>query len=96
MLHLIMSSPAISDIRSIELMLSENDDILLLQDAVYGAVARNDYFRRIVEKRDHGMYVLEEDGLARGILPYLNPKFTLINYQQFVEMTVKHTKQITW
>lgn len=96
MFHLMMSSPSIADMRSIELMFGEGDELLLLQDAVYGALAGSLYFRNIIDGPCSGLYVLKNDLQARGVLPYVHPKFEIIDYQYFVEMTVKHTKQITW
>ena len=96
MLHLIMSSPAKLDMDYLEVFIGQKDDILLLQDAVYGGVADSHYFSKLVEKKQSGFYVLQEDAQARGITALLGPEFQLIGYQEFVELTVKHSKQITW
>jgi len=96
MLHLIMSSPAKLDMDYLEVFVGQKDDILLLQDAVYGGVTDSHYFSKLVEKKQSGFYVLQEDAQARGITTLLGPKFQLIGYQEFVELTVKHSKQITW
>ncbi|WKX26668.1 sulfurtransferase complex subunit TusB [Tatumella ptyseos] len=96
MLHLIMSSPAKLDMDYLEIFIGQTDDILLLQDAVYGGVANNQYFSKLVAKKQSGLYVLQEDAQARGITALLESKFRIISYPQFVELTVKHSKQITW
>lgn len=96
MLHLIMSSPATLDMDYLETFIGQTDDILLLQDAVYGGIADSHYFSRLVAKKNLGLYLLQEDAQARGITGLLGPKFQIISYQQFVELTVKHSKQITW
>ncbi len=96
MLHLIMSPPAMTDIASITLTLDKADEILLLQDGVYGAVTQSHEFISIIEMLPSRVYLLEDDVLARGLTPYLHPNVRVIDYQQFVDLTVKHTKQITW
>jgi len=96
MLHLIMASPVKLDMDYIETFIGQTDDILLLQDAVYAGVANSHYFSKLIAKKQSGLYVLKEDAQARGITALLGPKFQLISYQQFVELTVKHSKQITW
>lgn len=96
MLHLIMSSPATLDMDYLETFIGQTDDILLLQDAVYGGIADSHYFSRLVVKKNFGLYLLQEDAQARGITGLLGPKFQIVSYQQFVELTVKHSKQITW
>ncbi|WP_241573925.1 sulfurtransferase complex subunit TusB [Rosenbergiella nectarea] len=96
MLHLIMSSPVKLDIDYLETFIGQADDILLLQDAVYGGVANNHYFSKLVARKHSGLYVLQEDAQARGITALIGPKFQIISYQKFVELTVKHSKQITW
>jgi len=91
-----MSSPVKLDIDYLETFIGQADDILLLQDAVYGGVANNHYFSKLVARKHSGLYVLQEDAQARGITALIGPKFKIISYQQFVELTVKHSKQITW
>ncbi|QGX90240.1 sulfurtransferase complex subunit TusB [Tatumella sp. TA1] len=96
MLHLIMSSPTMLDMAHLERLIGEKDDVLLLQDGVYGGIAGNLTFSSFLAKRKTSLYLLKEDSEARGITALIDDNFTIIDYQQFVAMTVKHSKQITW
>ncbi|MBT0727292.1 sulfurtransferase complex subunit TusB [Rosenbergiella australiborealis] len=91
-----MSSPATIDMTYLETFIGERDDVLLLQDAVYGAIKNNHYFFSFLEKKRTGLYLLKEDAQARGITTLIDEMFEMVSYDQFVELTVKQSKQITW
>jgi sulfur relay protein TusB/DsrH len=44
------------------------------------------------------IYILEADAIARGIqaLPDVNPKVVFIDYREFVNLTLKYKKVVSW
>ncbi|PPI87855.1 sulfurtransferase complex subunit TusB [Candidatus Pantoea edessiphila] len=97
MLHTLMNSPSYSDFNTLLLMINIEDDILLLQDAVIGAIQGNLIIEKILETNKSIMiWVLEEDLVARGLIKQISTKVNLVNYNGFVKLTEKHQQQILW
>lgn len=69
----------------------ESDVILLIQDGVIAGVNN-----ALPENITMNCYALAEDILARGLQDKINPKITQINYDQFVELTIKHHPILSW
>jgi tRNA 2-thiouridine synthesizing protein B len=68
------------------------DALLLTQDAVY-AVMDKTLNVKFVEL--HAVFVLKEDAEARGIV-IESDKIQLITYTQFVELSLKYDKVVSW
>ena len=68
------------------------DGVLLIQDAVYGLMDKelNTKLQQL-----EAVYVLIEDAEARGI-ELETSRIQLINYEQFVELSLKYEKVISW
>lgn len=96
MLYLMITSPASNDIRSLVNLLTTEDELLLLQDGVYAALQGSIYSQPLISLEGVGRYVLKEDLIARGLLHKVEPVFQIIEYAEFVNLTVKHTQQLTW
>lgn len=71
------------------------DDFLAIQDGVIISL-KNNYFIKLIKSLTKNLYVLEEDLLARGFRKNISSIFFVINYEQFVFLTVKNKKQISW
>jgi len=66
--------------------MTDSDSLLLIEDAVVLSL----------ENTVKNHYVLEEDLIARGLLLSCHNSWTLVDYTQFVDLTVKLDKTITW
>lgn len=72
------------------ILIADLDSVVLIQDGVYNLLTEND-LRQI-----HDVHVLEVDLAARNInmLDTANPP-TIIDYDEFVNLTLKHKTVIT-
>ncbi|WP_423839935.1 sulfurtransferase complex subunit TusB [Vibrio mytili] len=90
MLHIIKSVPAIQDAMA---MYSEQDDILLIEDAIYSANPQHPAFHYL---KKASTFVLESDIQARGMVNRISPSIQIVNYSGFVELTANQDKSLTW
>lgn len=72
--------------------LNSSDGLLLTQDAVYGLMHQT-LFSKLTEV--HSVYVLEEDAKARGV-QVESDNVQLISYAEFVELSLKYEKVMSW
>lgn len=70
----------------------DSDGLLLTQDAVYTLMHEALYFK-LTEL--HCVYVLMEDAQARGV-QMKSDNIQLITYAEFVELSLKYDKVISW
>ncbi|WP_415903602.1 sulfurtransferase complex subunit TusB [Neptuniibacter sp. QD29_5] len=95
-LHLLNKSH--SDAQLLNRMLSsvkDNDCILVIEDGVYIALTANASLFTDLPKNSQ-LFALEPDVSARGITDKLNPRFTLATDEQFVELSCKMNKVVSW
>lgn len=78
MLHIIKTVSALEDAMALCI---EQDDILLIEDAVYAANPQHQAFSQV---KHNNVYVLESDIQARGMVNRISPSVTVVNYQGFV------------
>lgn len=90
MLHIIKTVSALEDAFA---LCGEQDDILLIEDAVYAANPQHQAFSQV---KHSNVYVLESDIQARGMTNRISPSVTVVDYVGFVELTAKHDKSLTW
>ncbi|QCI26931.1 sulfurtransferase complex subunit TusB [Buchnera aphidicola (Thelaxes californica)] len=95
MLHILMSSPFKTNIDYIVKFLNDFDDFLALQNGVLIAL-KNNVFLRHFKKKKVTLFVLQEDIIARGLEYQVSKIFHIINYTQFVTLTVKNKHQMKW
>ncbi|MFH8135816.1 sulfurtransferase complex subunit TusB [Pantoea osteomyelitidis] len=95
MLHTLMHSPWQCDIETLLRMLNPEDDLLLLQDGVLGALAGSAMLERLLSA-PATLWVLLEDVEARGLSAQISAKVSSLDYTGFVALTAKHQQQITW
>ncbi|MGF1691521.1 sulfurtransferase complex subunit TusB [Photobacterium kagoshimensis] len=96
MLHTVTTSPfqtaALADCLRYS---SQNDAILLLQDAVIAAIDENNWCQAL-KNSGQKIYVLHEDALARGLIEKLTAGFEVIDYNGFVLLSSKCETQMKW
>jgi tRNA 2-thiouridine synthesizing protein B len=90
MLHIIKTVSALEDA---VVLYSEQDNILLIEDAVYAANPLHRAFRYI---KNTSVFALESDIEARGITNRISPSVVVVSYSGFVELTVNQDKSLTW
>lgn len=99
MLHTVNKSPFEKDSLKTCLRLAvQGSDILLIEDAVYGALAGTRIEPSIVNALSrHGVFVLEADIQARGIeRESLIPGVGAVDYGGFVDLAAGHDKVQSW
>ncbi|WP_343183999.1 sulfurtransferase complex subunit TusB [Buchnera aphidicola (Ceratovacuna keduensis)] len=95
MLHVLINSPFYIDSNIFFGLIRKRDDIIAIQDGVIISVKNNIFLKKIINLSKN-LYVLEEDLEARGILKYVSKNFSIVNYFDFVDLTVKNKSQIKW
>lgn len=90
MLHIIKSVAALDDAMA---LYSEQDDVLLIEDAVYAANPQHNAFSKV---KGPSVFALQSDIDARGMANRMSPSVRTISYEGFVELTVKQDKSLTW
>ena len=87
MLHTLHRSPWLTDFAALLRLLSEGDELLLLQDGVTAAVDGNRYLESL-RNAPIKVYALNEDLIARGLTGQISNDIILIDYTDFVRLTV--------
>lgn len=90
MLHIIKTVSALEDAVT---LYAEQDDILLIEDAVYAANPQHQAFGHIKHTR---AFALQSDIQARGMTNRISPSVKVVSHSGFVELTVKQDKSLTW
>lgn len=90
MLHTLHRSPRLTDFAALLRLLSEGDELLLLQDGVTAAVDGNRYLESL-RNAPIKVYALNEDLIGRGLTGQISNDIILIDYTDFVRLTVKHS-----
>jgi len=77
--------------------MGEGDELLLLANGVYGALVDAEINIPLERLLYSGkLYALKDDILARGIPASATPQVTLISYEGFVNLVVKHQNTYNW
>lgn len=95
MLHTLSHSPWQCDIDGLLRMLAEGDELLLIQDGVLAAI-EGSRFVEILNNAPITVSALKEDIAARGLVGQISAKIDVVSYNDFVNLTVKHTTQMSW
>jgi len=75
--------------------ISQDDEILLLQDAVFAGLREN-IWSKTIKVSGVKIYLLKEDLLARGIVDKVDECFEVVDYAGFVSLSVQHEAQMKW
>ncbi|WP_413721561.1 sulfurtransferase complex subunit TusB [Sodalis sp. RH24] len=95
MLYTLSRSPYARDLPALLLTARRGDDLLLIQDGVIAGLAGTVALERLIAS-PLGLYALDADVAARGLLAHFSDKITLISYTGFVSLTVKQPQQMAW
>lgn len=74
-------------------LMAADDGLLLLQDAVYAAHGQQQWSKQL--KQVKKLYLLDEDMQARAI-SCTHEKAKLINYSEFVDLSLHYEKVMSW
>ena len=95
MLHTLSHSPWQCDIDGLLRMLADGDDLLLLQDGVLAAI-EGSRFVEMLNNAPITVSALKEDIDARGLTAQISSKIDVVSYTDFVNLSLKHTTQMSW
>ncbi|OWO81875.1 sulfurtransferase TusB [Photorhabdus luminescens] len=95
MLYTVGRSPYQCDFNAIFKLLARGDDILFIQDGVLAGIESNCYLPTLISC-GVTLYALKEDIEARGLNEQISDKVQVIDYTDFVNLTVKHHQQFAW
>ncbi|PHM74536.1 sulfurtransferase complex subunit TusB [Xenorhabdus kozodoii] len=95
MLYTVSRSPYHDDVNAMLGLVSDTDDILLMQNGVLLGINENRYLTELL-RTGAGIYVLKEDLAARGLIEQISDGVMVIDYKGFVSLTVKHQQNFAW
>lgn len=90
-LHHIQTSPCDNALKTCLKYIKKDDAIIFSSDGVNIVL----YQSHIDELIDYKIFFLADDVKARGLIAQ-SAAYSLIDYQQFVELTLDFNKVITW
>ncbi|MBD1227414.1 MULTISPECIES: sulfurtransferase complex subunit TusB [Xenorhabdus] len=95
MLYTVSRSPYHDDFNAMLGLVSDTDDVLLMQNGVLLGINDNRYLAELF-RTGAGIYVLKEDLNARGLIEQISDRVRVIDYNGFVSLTVKHQQNFAW
>ncbi|MFT8229577.1 MAG: sulfurtransferase complex subunit TusB [Enterobacterales bacterium] len=95
MLITLSKSPYYCDLQSLLRITQIGDDLLLISDGVIAGIS-NTYIFDQLNKYGLILYALKNDVIARGLLSYFDKSISIIDYNDFVQLTVNNKQQISW
>ena len=93
-LHTLNASPSSAAFADCLRFIAPGDTVLLLGDAVYGAVTGSTD-RQALERSGAEICVLQEDAMAAGVANRMAGA-TLVDMDGFVELTERISRQLAW
>ncbi|QTL40120.1 sulfurtransferase complex subunit TusB [Xenorhabdus budapestensis] len=95
MLYTVRCSPYQDDFNAILGLITDADDVLLIQNGVLLSVNGNRYLAELI-RTGAGIYALQDDLDARGLANQVSDRVQVVNYNDFVSLTVKHQQSFSW
>ncbi|CAD6510743.1 sulfurtransferase complex subunit TusB [Candidatus Profftia tarda] len=95
MLHTVTKSPNAADLKTLYAIASNNDAILLLQDGVLCGLINTEALTNLMYTSTF-LFAIKVDVLARGLSNRISPNIVLLNYNEFVALSVLHKQQLSW
>ncbi|MDU3817234.1 sulfurtransferase complex subunit TusB [Mixta calida] len=95
MLHTLASSPFQCDYTLLLRMLRPEDDVLLMQDGVLAGLQGSRMLTPLLNAPVR-VWALGDDLAARGLSAQISPRITVIDYNDFVTLTINHKQQMPW
>lgn len=98
MLHIINQSPFNSNcLERCLRIIDQQDVILFIENGVVATLINTSSTPLLNEAlKTNSIYALEPDLAARGLLKKVIPAIQVINYAEFVELTIKHYPIQSW
>ncbi|MBK9161196.1 MAG: sulfurtransferase complex subunit TusB [Nitrosomonadales bacterium] len=97
MLHIVNKSPLSSNALDSCLRVAQSGEILLIEDAVYGATGGSAYEEKLREAMGRfKVYVLQPDLEARGLADRLMDGVSPVDYSGFVELAANNKSCQSW
>ncbi|QJC35801.1 sulfurtransferase complex subunit TusB [Enterobacteriaceae endosymbiont of Donacia sparganii] len=99
MLYTLFNSPESCNFSLLLKFLNKNDNLLLIQDGVLAGLKNSIYIQKIIrikQKMKLLIFAINDDILARGLDLNISKNIIRINYTKFVDLIIKHKKQIIW
>ena len=93
--HTISAGPDSAAFTECLRMAASGDTLLLTGDGVYASIHDTTACKRLLESGAE-LYVLETDARAAGILQRVCKQATLIDYDGFVGLSERFTRQLAW
>ncbi|WP_340615809.1 sulfurtransferase complex subunit TusB [Xenorhabdus entomophaga] len=95
MLYTVSRSPYHDDFNAMLGLVSDTDDVLLIQNGVLLGISENRYLAELL-RSGAGIYALKEDLDARGLFEQISDRVKVVDYRGFVSLTVKHQQNFAW
>ncbi len=95
MLYNLSVAPYKCDLSALLRLVTPADTVLLLQDGVTAAVHDSESLNVLLRSKA-SLCALQEDIAARGLESLISGKIRVINYNDFVKLTVEHRQCMTW
>ena len=92
MLYIITKSEHIALVAQLA---NNEDDVILTQSAVYLANPKHNQYP-LLQSLSCSIYALSVDLKPEGLSRLLRKAFSMISMEEFVDLTVKHDKSISW
>lgn len=90
MLHIVKLQ---TSLLSVSRYYQDGDVILLIEDAVYCANTKHQYYSFLSDKK---AFCLSEDLQARGLNEQVSSDITCVDYRGFVRLTAEFSPLMTW
>ncbi|MEX0444964.1 sulfurtransferase complex subunit TusB [Xenorhabdus sp. SGI246] len=94
MLYTVRHSPYQDDFDAILGLITDVDDVLLIQNGVLLSINGNRYLAELI-RTGAGIYALQDDLDARGLVNQVSDHVRVVNYNGFVSLTVKHQQSFS-
>lgn len=98
-LHTVNKSPfSHSTLRSCISVCADGDTLVLIEDGVFGAIPGSSDTETLIAliKQNIKVYALAPDTNARAIEKKIIPGIELINYDDFVKLSLEYTRIQSW
>ncbi len=95
MLFTLIHSPFQCDFKAMLRLLQPRDDLLMLQDGVIAALKGTQALADL-QLCGARLYVLADDAEARGLSAQISSEIAVVDYDEFIALTVRNVKQVLW